>query len=93
MGLAKLITPGPIPLKGVCDIQTWCEQGEYEIKLPLTDGGDAVMTGLCLDQITAEFPTHSLEQAENDLKAEWNRLNKTSMLPKLPKTIGGRLIS
>ena len=89
LGLAKQITPGPIPLKGVSDIQTWCEQGEYEIRLPLANGEEAVMTGLCLDQITAEFPKQSLELAEKDLKAEWERLGNTSPLPKLPKTVGG----
>ena len=47
---------GPATLKGVDNAQTTSSDGTYQVKLPIVNGNDAVLSGVCLDQITEEFP-------------------------------------
>ena len=67
MGRA-MIRPGPIDLKGVGDQTSTCFDGVYSISLPLSNGGNAILTGLCLPRVTSHFPEYQLRVAGDDLK-------------------------
>ena len=96
MGLAKQVG-GPRSLIGVADKKTFCKYGTYTITLPLHDGNNVELTGLCLDKITSEFPTYDLSEAERDIHTEFDIHGKStcscgkgvSELPKLPDSVGG----
>ena len=52
---------GIIQLNGVGGISTESKHGVYSVKLPLANGKDTLMTGLCIQQITEEFSTISFD--------------------------------
>ena len=56
LGRARLLYPGPVELVGVCEQTSTSPHGIYQISLPMFDGVNAVMTGLCVEQVTAGFP-------------------------------------
>ena len=51
----------PITLGGVGDPKIMCQYGIFKVKLPLYKGNGAVMSGPCLDEVTAKFPTYPLK--------------------------------
>ena len=51
---------GPVTL-GVGNAQITSSHGTYQVKLPLFNGNDAVLSGVCLYQITVEFPKYLLK--------------------------------
>ena len=60
---------GPVTL-GVGNAQITSSHGTYQVKLPLFNGNDAVLSGVCLDQITVEFPKYPLKgQVEADVRS------------------------
>ena len=79
---------GPVVLGGVGDTETKCVHGIYQIQIPLCEGGNATMSGVCLDNITSPFPNYQLSEAEKDVLVEAGPGLK---LPKLPETAGGRV--
>ena len=82
---------GPTTLYGVGGIKLETPHGIYKIVLPLSDGGDAVMTGVCLDKITETFPEYPLQgQVEEDIRIAFHQ-NKGNVrrLPDLPASVGG----
>ena len=81
--------PGPIMLGGVGDTQTESKHGVYCVKLPLCSGDQAVLFGVCLDKITHPFPIYQLAEVEKDIS---NSAGSTN-LPKLPKSVGGKVES
>ena len=90
LGRAERLLPGPITLSGVGDKKTICQEGVYKITLPLSDGSEATMSGLCLDRVTGKFPEFSLKLAENDIKGHCKKSgNDPKLLPRLPVTVGG----
>ena len=87
---ATNIVPGPIVLTGVGDNKSVCDHGAYKIRLPLHNGNDVNMSGLCLDKVTSQFPTYHLNEVENDIHKEYQKCgNNPRRLPKLPKSVGG----
>ena len=92
-GRAKLIRPGPLILEGVNNQVSICKHGRYEIKIPLADGSDAVMRGLCFDNVTSDFPIYTLTEVEKDFCARLKALDKNlfDRLPQLPKEVGGKV--
>ena len=84
-GRAEQKVKGPLILKGVGDKTTICEHGMWSVKLPLRNGGDATLTGYCLDKVTATFPIFNLQEIEKDLRAKCKKQDGESMLQKLPK--------
>ena len=82
---------GPITLGGVGDIKTQSPHGVYKVRLPLHNGEDATMSGVCIDQITATFPNYPLQgRVESDIKEAFKiNKSKSQRLPKLPKFVGG----
>ena len=49
---------GPAILGGVGNPQITSSHATYKVKLPLFNGNDAVLSGVCLDQITLKFPKY-----------------------------------
>jgi len=88
---AKQIMKGPISLGGVGNLKTESKHGVYQIRLPLNNGRDAVLAGVCLEQITNTFPVYPINgEIQKDIlhgfvKNGGNEQN----LPKLPDSIGG----
>ena len=69
--------PGPIKLMGVGNQISECKHGLYKVSLPLFNGREAVMSGVCIDQVTARFPTYPLKgEVESDIikvfKSDWH---------------------
>ena len=53
---ANLESSGSIELTGVVEQKSTCKHGTYSIRLPLRNGREAVLSGLCLNKVTATFP-------------------------------------
>ena len=72
---------GPMILSGVWDVQSEFEHGAYSITLHL-----GTLSGICLDQITANFPNYPLKTVESDFRAQFSNLKKgfPRKLPNLP---------
>ena len=70
MGRARQVIPGPVVLSGVGNNQSICDHGIYEISLPLPNGENAVMRGICLDTVTGSFPSYSLGVAEQEIRKD-----------------------
>ena len=88
---AKLEVQGPISLGGVGNIKMESQHGIYKIRLPLVNGKNAVLAGVCLDQITNTFPSYPIKgEIEDDIKKAYAVSGGTQQnLPKLPEFIGG----
>ena len=90
---AKLEVQGPISLGGVGDLKTQSQYGIYQVRLPLVNGSNAVLAGVCLETITNKFPMYPLEgKIKDDIFEEYEKIGKNSSdLPKLPAVIGGNV--
>ena len=83
---------GPVNLGGVGDLTTKSDHGIYQVKMPLHNGENATMSGVCLEKITATFPSYPLQgEVEQDLIQAFKETKKriSKQLPKLPKFVGG----
>ena len=92
LGRANLELPGPFILTGVGDINQVCKNGLFQIRLPLAEGCDALMSELCMEKVTATLPIYQLNEVEKYINIQWNKMeNKGDVkrLPKLSKTLGG----
>ena len=90
IGRAHQTLKGPLVLNGVSDINVICKHGEWSVTLPLHNGEDFTMRGICLDKITSEFPTYTLEKLENDVHVHFGTEGgDPATLPKLPESVGG----
>ena len=59
--------------------------------LPLFNGNEATLSGVCLDQITVKFPNYSIRGRVEDNIIKGYKVNggDPRELPKLPKSVGG----
>ena len=90
MGRASKVLDGPLTLSGVGDNKTVCKHGVYNIKIPLHDGRDVNLSGICLDKVTGKFPIYPLNEVESDLcKAYASKRGNPKQLPILPQSVGG----
>ena len=92
MGRACQLFPGPIILSGVGDNKTICDHGVYKISLPLPNGENAVMSGICLDTVTSSFPSYPLGVAEEEIREDCLKRNGRGFnrkIPKCPQIVGG----
>ena len=90
LGRATLEAPGPIPLSGVGDQKSVCEHGAYSVRLPLRNGREAILSGLCLDKVTTKFPIYPLKGVIRDLRAMCRDQGKAAFeIPKMPERVGG----
>ena len=58
---AKQELKGPISIGGVGNLEMESQHGVYRIRLPLLNGRDAVLAGVCLDRITNTFPLYPIQ--------------------------------
>ncbi len=88
---AFLEQQGPTKLSGVGGIQLETPHGIYRVALPLSDGKDAVLTGVSLDKITETFPMYPLQgQVEEDIRVAFHGDGgNVRKLPYLPASVGG----
>ena len=91
LGQSSQERPGPIRLMGVGNQISECKHDLYKVSLPLFNGREAVMSGVCVYHVTARFPTYPLkEEVESDIinafKSDWR---SKGSLSKLPCEVGG----
>ena len=86
IGRAFKVVPERIAINGVCDQKSYAD-GVYAICLPLFDGTNITLTGLCVPKITSEFPQYDLAEVESDCQ-NWSK-GVVENLPKLPSCVGG----
>ena len=93
IGRAELVIPGEMVLRGVNDQTSVAKHGVYKIKLPLKNGGNAEMTGLCVDAITIPFPKYPLCAVEQSIRDYVSTFDKDLLekLPRLPNEVGGEV--
>ena len=90
MNKAENLLEGPLILSGVGDLKSVCPHGRFQISIPLHNGNEAKLSGICLDKITCTFPVISLDLAGKDLREGYRReLGDPSGLPGLPTSVGG----
>ena len=82
---------GPITLGGVGGITTKSPHGIFSVKLPLRTGGEATLTGACMDVITETFPSYPLKGTiEGDIKAAFIQSGgDLKDLPNVMVNVGG----
>ena len=51
----------PISIGGVGDSMIKSNHGLFQVPLPFFNGSNAVFSGVCMDQITVEFPHYRLK--------------------------------
>ena len=89
-GRANRVRPGPFIIVGVGGQESISSEGVFTICLPLVNGRNALLTGLCLTQITSEFPTYGLENVEKDIHEAFRKTGGSAyQLPRLPNFVGG----
>ena len=61
------------------------------MKLPLFNGNDAVFSGVCLDEITVQFPKYRLQgRVLNNIRNGYEQIgDDVKNLPKLPSYVDG----
>ena len=91
--LAQQISEGPVVIGGVGTSQTISKHGTYQIRLPLCNGRNAVMVGICLDQITKKFPLYPLSgRISEDINSTYAAGGgNIEDLPRLPAKVGGEV--
>ena len=84
---------GPVTLGGVGNATTRSTHGIYQVRLPLFNGKNAVLTGVCIDQITSTFPDYPLQGAViDDIHTEYIKSGGVPEdLPKVAKFVGGAI--
>ncbi|XP_066911762.1 uncharacterized protein [Clytia hemisphaerica] len=87
---AKLKDNRRTPLGGVGNM-SMKSLGSYYVDLPLHDGRTTTLSGICLKQITSEFPIYQLKQVEEDIHKHYKSSGGTKSLPKLPSCVGGEI--
>jgi len=88
LGRASQIHPGPINISGVGNNKTVSKDGVYTVTLPMGEGQEAVMSGVCLNKVTGKFPVFSLGNAERDIRNHYESVgNDPDELPSLPDKV------
>ena len=87
---AKNVSKENVILSGVGDQKSVCEYGRFQITVPLHNGQDVNLVGICLDKITCKFPSYPLSEAGKEVSKDFaSEGGDLKLLPKLPKTVGG----
>ena len=82
---------GKIKMGGIGGVTSESAHGIYSVSIPLRNGGDAVITGVCMDKITQTFPYYPLngeviKDIRNAYMSQGSNLDK---LPSVPAQVGG----
>ena len=92
LGRAVLIQSGPISMSGVGGIESVTHCGLWSICLPLKNGHNVVITGVCMENVTAEFPSYELAEVEKDVRERCQLTGGATLLdqvPQLASQVGG----
>ena len=92
LGRAKQEVAGSVSMSGVGDIKSVSDHGIYSVCLPLKSGYNAVLSGVCMDRVTTEFPKYALKEVEKDIKRKCRIDGGESLvktIPKLSNEVGG----
>ena len=87
---AKKQNAEPIQLGGVGNM-TMESLGACSVTLPQYNGQMVTLSGLCICQITSDFPIYPLKNVENDIQRHYTSSGGTNFLPKLPSAVGGEI--
>jgi len=81
----------PIMTNGVGDVTSQSNNGIYTVNLPLANGKDAAMTGVCLDKLTHEYPIYKLNgDVIKDLHNGFKQIGgDPKKLPTVSAQVGG----
>ena len=85
VGRAKQIVTGPLEIMGVGDQTSVSDDGIYSVCIPLHCGSSAVLGGLCMPNITTQFPTYDLRTFEKDLRSRCRKVCGLEVAKRLPK--------
>eukprot|EP00794_Sanderia_malayensis_P006911 gene6911-biopygen5645 len=90
---AKQVYAGPILTNGVGNLTSESKNGIYTVNLPLANGKDAIMTGVCLDKLTHNFPMYQLHgDVINDIHNGFRQIaGDPRNLPSVPAQVGGSM--
>lgn len=88
---ATQVSTNPIILGGVGNTKTESSLGTYKVTLPLHNGNEVTLSGVCLQQITSNFPVYPLDTVEKDIQRCYSSSGGLNKLPKLPASIGGEV--
>ena len=89
IGRAQQIRSGPIRLYGVANQSSVSDFGLYKISLPLYDSKNAVMSGICVNQVTAVFPKYYLQsKVQSDIEQAYqSKPDPKREIPGLPSKV------
>ncbi len=78
---------------GVSDTKIEAPHGEWKVKLPLYNGKNVTMEGVCLDSITGEIPMFNLngEVLKDITDGYMKNGGDPTKLPTLAKAVGGQV--
>ena len=85
---AKKQNPDPIQFGGVGNMKME-SLGAYNVTLPQDNGQVVTLSGLCICQLTSDFPMYPLKDVENDIQRHYTSSGGTNFLPKLPSAVVG----
>ena len=90
LGRARCTYPAQCALEGVGGHTSIAPHGRFAIKLPLHDGTEVEMEGICLDKVTGNFPSYPLDEVEKDLHQAYEAADgDVDDLPRLYSEVGG----
>ena len=87
---AKKQNADPIQFGGVGNMKME-SLGAYNVTLPQYNGQMVTLSGLCIRQLTSDFPMYPLKDVENDIQRHYTSSGGKNSLPKLPSTVGGEI--
>ena len=68
VGREKQILSGPLEITGVGDKKSVWNDGVYSVSLPLYNRENAILSGLCMPKIMADFLFYALHDVEKDIR-------------------------
>ena len=86
---ATQLSSQPKRIGGVGCTSTMTTHGEYSVRLPMFNGEEALVSGICMESITETFPQYPLTDVMKDIQQAYTTSGSTSMLPKPAATVGG----
>ena len=90
---AKQVYAGPIQTSGVGNQVSTSNNGIYSVNLPLANGEDATMIGVCMDKLTHDFPMYKLNgDVINDIHNGFRDIGgNPRKLPLVSAQVGGEV--
>ena len=81
----------PVTLGGVGNCKAESKLGMYSVKLPLHNGRQISLSGVCLEKITSRMPEYPIQEDAQDIQRSYSKSGGSNKLPNLPSSIGGEV--